>query len=268
MEFKDEFKDKVVIVTGASRGIGRAIAIAFAKEGARVVVNYREDASGAEKTKEIIDQMGGQAVVDQADVSLSTDVHRLVENAEKELGPIEVLVNNAGVVVRKHFLDTTEEDFEWQFATNVKGVFLMSHAAGTRMAQRRRGNIVHVSSIDASLAEENRAVYDASKGAVSTLTKSMALDLVSYGIRVNAIAPGVVGMEIDDAERYPSFSESLDNWMPMKRQGTPAECATAVLFLASEAARYITGHILAVDGGFGVRQPLPFPKAKYEPVTV
>lgn len=253
------FADQVVVVTGASRGIGRAIAEAFGREAARVIINYREDASGAEETRRRIEAGGGKAAVIQADVSKAADVHRLVDQVEADLGPIEILVNNAGVVVRKTFLQTTEADFDWQFGTNVKGVFLMSHAVATRMITRRRGNIVNVSSVDGAVAEENRAIYVASKGAVSMLTRGMALDLVSYGIRVNAIAPGVITMDIPAADRYPDFAASLDAWMPMKRLGRPEECAGAVLFLCSEEASYITGHVLAVDGGFGVRQPLPFP---------
>ena len=224
-----------------------------------MVVNYRADAPGAQETHHRIEAGGGKAVVIQADVSSAEDVERLVEQAELDLGPIDVLVNNAGVVVRKTFLQTTEADFDWQFATNVKGLFLMSHAVAKRMVARRRGNIVNVSSIDGVVAEENRSVYVASKGAVTMLTKAMALEFVCYGIRVNGIAPGVVSMERPPADRYPSFAASLDDWMPMKRVGRPEECAGAVLFLCSEAASYITGHVLAVDGGFGVRQALPFP---------
>lgn len=253
------FEEQVVLVTGASRGIGRAIAEAFGREGARLVINCRVDASGAEETRRRITSEGGIAVVIQADVSVAADVRRLVEQVEADLGPIEVLVNNAGVVVRKTFLQTTEADFDWQFATNVKGLFLMSHTVATRMAARRRGNIVNVSSVDGAVAEENRAIYVASKGAVTLLTRGMALDLVPYGIRVNAIAPGVITMDIPAGDRYPDFAASLDAWMPMKRLGRPEECAGAVLFLCSEEASYITGHVLAVDGGFGVRQPLPFP---------
>ncbi|HSB72370.1 MAG TPA: glucose 1-dehydrogenase [Candidatus Methylomirabilis sp.] len=253
------FEDQVVVVTGASRGIGRAIAVAFGREGARVVVNYRTDETGAQETGRRIMAAGGVATLVQADVSVAGDVARLVDHTEQAQGPIEVLVNNAGVVARKGFLQTTEADFDWQFATNVKGLFLMSHAVASRMALRRRGSIVNVSSVDGAVAEENRAIYGASKGAVSMLTRGMALDLVSDGIRVNAIAPGVISMDIPDADRYPSFAASLDGWMPMKRLGRPEDCAGAVLFLCSEEASYITGHVLAVDGGLGIRQPLPFP---------
>ena len=253
------FENQVAVVTGASRGIGRAIAEAFGREGARVVVNYRADTSGAEETRRRIEAEGGDAWVVQADVSITADVRRMVEQVEADLGPIEILVNNAGVVVRKTFLQTSESDFDWQFGTNVKGVFLMTHAVATRMAARRRGSIVNVSSVDGVVAEENRAIYVASKGAVTMLTKGMALDLVSCGIRVNAIAPGVITMDLPAAARYPAFAASLDAWMPMQRLGRPEECAGAVLFLCSEEASYITGHVLAVDGGFGVRQPLPFP---------
>lgn len=255
----ERFADKLVVVTGASRGIGRAIAEAFGHEGAHVVVNYRSDAGGAEETRRRITAGGGKATVIQADVSVAVDVQRLVERAEREFGPIEILVNNAGVVVRKTFLETTEQDYDWQFATNVKGLFLMSHAVAIRMAARQRGNIVNVSSVDGAVSEENRAVYVASKGAVTMLTRGMALDLVPYRIRVNAIAPGVITMDLPAANRYPDFAASLDAWMPMKRLGRPEDCAGAVLFLCSEEASYITGHVLAVDGGFGIRQPLPMP---------
>lgn len=132
----ERFRDQVVIVTGASRGIGRAIAEAFAREGARVAVNYRADGAGAQETARRIEAAGGKSTVIQADVSRAGDVERLVSQAEATLGAVDVLVNNAGVVLRKSFLESTEADYDWQFATNVKGVYLMSHAVASRMRER------------------------------------------------------------------------------------------------------------------------------------
>ena len=256
-------KDRVVVVTGASRGIGKAIAIAFGGEGASVVVNYVQASSEAEGTAEAIRQAGGQAITVQADVSQASDVERLMERAEGQFGPLDMLVNNAGVVVRKPFLATTEQDLDWQLAINVKGVFLPSRWAAKRMVERRSGVIINVSSINGSIPEERRAIYNASKAAVTMLTKSMALELAPFGVRVNAIAPGVIDNDPPgtpmNAQRY---SFPVWEWVPLgARLGRPEECAAAVVFLASDAASYITGHVLGIDGGLSCRQPFPMPQA-------
>jgi 3-oxoacyl-[acyl-carrier protein] reductase len=252
------FNDKVVIVTGASRGIGRATAVAFGAQGATVVVNYLRRSTAAEETADMVRAQGGGARVIQADVAQSADVRRLVEQTQRELGPIDVLVNNAGVVVRKDFLTISEADWDWQFDVNVKGVFLVSQYVARQMADRGKGSIVNVSSIDGSIAEENRAAYVASKGAVTMLTQAMALDLVRYGVRVNAVAPGIIATE--DVTGGVSYSYSAADWVPTGALGRPDECAAAILFLASEAASHVIGQVLFVDGGLSCRQPLPLPR--------
>lgn len=254
-------KGKVVLVTGASRGIGRGIAQAFGQEGSRVVVNYRVEVEAAEETARLVRQAGGEAVVIRADVSRSADVQPMVERVESEVGPIAALVNNAGGTIRKDFLSTTEADWDWQFATNAKSVYLMCHAVASRMVQRRSGAIVNISSIDGHIAEENRAAYVASKGAVSMFSKALAIELIPYGVRVNAIAPGYIATEaIASGVAYPEHTEPLEKWMPAGRYGLPEEVGRAAVFLASDAASYVSGQVLFVDGAFGARQAMPFPK--------
>lgn len=253
-------KGEVVLVTGASRGIGRGIATAFGREGAKVVVNYRSQAEAAQETARLVREAGGEAAVIQADVTRAEDVASMVERTEDQVGPISALVNNAGGTIRKDFLSTTETDWDWQFATNVKSVYLMCHAVATRMVQRKRGAIVNISSIDGHIAEENRSAYVASKGAVSMFSKALAIELIPYRIRVNAIAPGYIATEaIASGSAYPEHAEPLEKWMPMQRYGLPEEVGKAAVFLASDAASYVSGQILFVDGAFGARQAMPFP---------
>lgn len=253
--------ERVAVVTGSSRGIGRAIAIAFGKEGAKVVVNYLQAQAQAEQTADCVRESGGQALVVQADVSRRSDVERLMRLAQEEFGPVDVLVNNAGIVVRRDFLSSTEEDLDRQFAVNVKGLFLASLWVAKTMVERCEGTIIHVSSINGTVPEERRALYNASKAAVTMLTKSMAIELAPYGVRVNAIAPGVIDTDPPGVMMPPErYSYPVWDWIPLgRRMGLPEECAAAVIFLASEAASYITGHVLAVDAGLSCRQPFPLP---------
>jgi NAD(P)-dependent dehydrogenase (short-subunit alcohol dehydrogenase family) len=252
------FQDQVVLVTGASRGIGRATARAFAAEGAQVILNYRSDETGAQAALAEITAEGGRATLHQADVSQPAEVARMVEAIEDHLGAIEVLVNNAGAVNRQPFLDVSLEELDAVFATNVRGVFYLSQLVARRMAGRRRGAIIHVSSILAQQTIAGRTAYAASKGAVESLTRAMALDLAPHGIRVNAVAPGLIRTEmLLDALPDPAFQEQLQRYIPFGRFGNPDEMADAIVFLASPAARYITGVLLPVDAGLRVLEAGP-----------
>lgn len=252
------FQNQVVLVTGASRGIGRATALAFAREGATVAINYRADSEGAAETLVQITAAGGQGVPAQADISQPAALERLVTHLEQEVGPIEVLVNNAGVVDRQPFLEVSLEALDAVFATNVRGVFYLSQLVARRMAERGRGAIIHVSSILAQQTIAGRTAYAASKGAVESLTRAMALDLAPHGIRVNAVAPGLIRTEmLLAAVPDPAFQEELQRFIPFGRFGHPGEMADAIVFLASPAARYITGVLLPVDAGLRVLEAGP-----------
>jgi 3-oxoacyl-[acyl-carrier protein] reductase len=252
-----DFKGAVALVTGASRGIGQATALAFARAGAHVILNYRVDAAGAEGTVAQIVGEGGLATAVQADISDVTDLERMVTFVEAEIGPIDVLVNNAGAVNRQSFLDISLDELDRVLDTNIRGVYYLSQLVARCMAGRRRGAIVHVSSILSQQTIPGRTAYAASKGAVESLTRAMALDLAPYNIRVNAIAPGLVRTEMLLGTMPEDFARSLEHFIPAKRFGEPAELAAAILFLASPEASYISGALLPVDAGLHVLEAGP-----------
>jgi NAD(P)-dependent dehydrogenase (short-subunit alcohol dehydrogenase family) len=259
-EIGDSFIGQVVLVTGASRGIGKATAEMFANQGAVVVVNYHSDAQGADQTVAAIQNNGGRALAVQADLALPTDCERMVETVETELGPIQVLVNNAAAFQRIHFLEVTLEEFDRLLATNLRGVYYLSQLTARKMASRRKGCIVHISSILAHLAIPERTVYAATKGAIESLTRAMALDLARYHIRVNAVAPGLIQTEALISSFQGTDEEAnVRRYIPSQRFGRPEEIAQVVVFLASEAASYINGALIAVDSAMSVMEPGPPP---------
>lgn len=252
---------RVVVVTGASRGIGRGIARAFAGQGDRVIVNYRADKSGAEETRRLIEEAGGQAWAVPADVGQPSDGQRMVEWVEREVGPIAVLVNNAAAFDRSFFLDVDEAAFDRSFRVNVRGLFFLSQAVARKMAERRGGAIVHLSSILAQEGVPYRTVYCATKGAVESLTRAMALDLADQGVRVNAVAPGFIDTEaLRSGLPGDDFLQRVEFYTPLSRLGQPADIAEAVVFLASESAAFITGQVLNVDGGITAKEAGPKPE--------
>jgi NAD(P)-dependent dehydrogenase (short-subunit alcohol dehydrogenase family) len=240
----------VVIVTGAGSGIGRAIAERFGAEGARVAVNDI-DTGRAESVARAIMAAGGQAIAVPADVSSSAAVDGLFETVLARLGPVDVLVNNAGLVNEsRHFLEGDEAWWDRVLDTNLKGAYLCSWKAAWSMAPRRRGVIIGISSGGATRAHRGNAAYDASKGGIEALTRAMAVDLGPYGIRCNAVAPGSIDTSGMDAAARQQRGET----MPLGRVGDPDDLAGPVVFLASDDARYITGHVLGVDGGMLAQQ--------------
>ncbi len=244
------FDDAVVLVTGASRGIGRATALAFAQAGAQVILNFRADVAGAQETRAAIQAEGGQAHLWQANVSDVARLERELPELEARVGPISVLVNNAAAFNTQPFLEVPLDELDRLWATNVRGLFRLSQLVAQGMVARGAGCIIHVSSILAQHAIPARAAYITTKGAVESLTRAMAVELAPHGVRVNTVAPGLVRTQaLLSAIGDPQLEASLEQGIPLGRFARPQELAQSVLFLASPAASYITGALLAVDGG-------------------
>ena len=252
-------EDKVAIVTGGARGIGSAVARRFLKEGARVVIADMDDAAGTAAQKEL-GTSGAMRYV-RCDVGDARSVAALVETTITAFGRIDVLVNNAGILAAKDFLDLEEADFDRVLRTNLKGSFLCGQAIARHMVERVRrgekpGAIVNMSSVNAVFAIANQVPYSVSKGGINQLTKVMALSLAPHGIRVNAIGPGSINTEMlaatmaDSAARQRILSRT-----PLGRIGEPSEIAAIAVFLASDEASYITGQTIYADGG---RLPLNY----------
>lgn len=242
------FNGKNVLVTGASRGIGRAIAVAFGALGAKVIVNYAGNADAANKTLEEIEKNGGSGVTSKFDVSNFSLVQETVKALEKEHGSIEILVNNAGISKDNLFVRFKEEEWDTTLNTNLKGAFNCSRALAMSMIRKRTGKIINISSVVGLTGNAGQTAYAASKAGVIGLTKSLALELASRNIQVNAIAPGYISTDMTGALGEELASKVLSK-IPLEHLGDPAEIAKAVVFLASPGAGYITGQTLAVDGG-------------------
>ena len=245
------FAGKVAVVTGAGRGMGRAVALRFGREGARVVVAEVNPEHGAQVAVESR-AAGGTAIAVTVDVSQTSDVSRLFAATVKELDTVDILVNNAGIAVARPILDYTEEEWERQMGVNVKGVFFCCQEAARLMIPRRQGKIVNFASTSAFVSSSKPEVaYDTSKGAVRQMTVSIAAELAPHGVNVNAVAPGTTATEMT---RSTLATEEGLAWqvarIPMGRVGQPDDIASAVLFLCSAEASYITGHTLVADGGW------------------
>jgi NAD(P)-dependent dehydrogenase (short-subunit alcohol dehydrogenase family) len=244
------FAHKTVLVTGAGNGIGQAVALGFALEGARVVVNDLNPDRVA-TTVALIEQAGGTALGQPADASNRLQVDAMFAQAEQAFGYVDVLVNNAGLTSdQRHFLDATEDWWDKFMRINLKSTFLCSHRAAGIMARRRKGVILTTSSGGASKAHRAYTAYDATKGGIEAFTRAAALDLAPYGVRVNGVVPGFIntyGLEgANLAER--------EKTVPLGRYGVAQDCVGAALFLASDEAAYITGQFVVVDGGVLVQQ--------------
>jgi 3-oxoacyl-[acyl-carrier protein] reductase len=236
----------VALVTGGSRGIGAAISRELARAGARVAVNCRTGMEGAEA---IAGEIGGVAM--QADVSSPEEAAALIERVEEELGEIDALVNNAGVTRDTLIARMTDEDWETVIDTNLRGSFNTTRAVSRRMMRRRAGSIVNLSSVVGLHGNPGQANYAASKAGIIGLTKALARELGSRGVRVNAIAPGYISTELTDVLNDEQRGLILDN-TPLGRLGEPEDVAVAVRFLCSDEAAFITGEVLLVDGGLGM----------------
>jgi 3-oxoacyl-[acyl-carrier protein] reductase len=243
-------RGKVVIVTGAGHGIGRAVAERFGVEGARVVVNDIEVAN-AEAVVEAVRAAGAEAMSVIADVSCKVEVDRVFDRTLQRFGTVDVLVNNAGLIsMGRHFLEGDEAWWDRLLGVNFKGAFLCSHRAAWIMVRQRSGVIINMSSGGATRAHRGNVAYDASKGGIEAMTRAMALDLAPYGVRVNAVVPGLIRTyDISEEE-----AEERGRVVPGGRLGAPEEVAGPTVFLATDDARYITGATLVVDGGVLVQQ--------------
>lgn len=241
-------KGKVALVTGASRGIGKSVALALAKEGAMVAVNYYKDEKGAETVAREIVKKGGQALVVQGNVSIKEEAKKLIDVTVEHWGRIDILVNNAGITKDGLLLKMKEEDFDSVLATNLKGTFHCLQEASKVMLKQRAGKIINISSVVGVIGNMGQTNYAAAKAGVIGLTKSAAKELAIRGITVNAIAPGFIETDMTETLSDKIKDQLLSN-IPLRRLGKPEEVANLVCFLASQRADYITGQVLHVDGG-------------------
>jgi len=239
---------KVAVITGASRGIGRAVALELAQQGAKVVINYAGNAAAAQEVKQLVEQAGGQAIVVQGDVADAAAVDNLISQTMEAFGRIDILVNNAGITRDGLLMRMKESDWDAVMNTNLKGVFFCTKAASRIMMKQKCGKIINMTSVVGVMGNAGQANYAAAKAGVIGFTKSMARELASRGITVNAIAPGFIATDMT-AVLTDQVKSELAGQIPLNRLGTAEEVAKAASFLASPAADYITGQTLHVDGG-------------------
>jgi len=246
-----ELDGTIALVTGGSRGIGAAICRELAAAGATVAVNYARDAESAGAVVTSIEADGGRAVAVQGDISSADGAAAVAAAVESDVGPVDSLVNNAGITRDDLIMRLSEEDWRAVIDTNLGGAFFTSRALSRPMLKRRRGSIVNISSVVGVHGNAGQTNYAASKAGLIGLTKALAKELGARGIRVNAIAPGYIATELTDALPDQAREAILAN-TPLGRLGDPADVARAVRFLCSDAAAFITGDVLAVDGGLGI----------------
>jgi 3-oxoacyl-[acyl-carrier protein] reductase len=251
MTHAPDLAGKTALVTGASSGIGRATAEALAARGARVAINYHRNADGAEQARRAIEQAGGKAVAVQADVRTAAGCRTLVERAQAGLGPVDILVNNAGSLVeRLRILELTEARWDEVLDLNLKSAFLCSQAVAKSMMERKSGTIINVSSVAGRNGGALGSIhYSTAKGGLITFTKGLAKEMAPYGVRVNAVSPGVIQTHFHEQFSTPEVMQGYCKQIPLGRVGTPAEVAGVICFLASDAASFLVGETVEINGG-------------------
>ncbi|MDU6260696.1 MAG: 3-oxoacyl-[acyl-carrier-protein] reductase [Clostridium perfringens] len=241
-------KDKVAIVTGGTRGIGRAIALKLADHGANIVINYRNSDKEAEELKAILEEKGVKVLTVKCDISNFEDSKNLMDKCKEVFGKIDILVNNAGITKDTLIMRMKEEDFDNVIGVNLKGTFNCAKHASAIMLKQRFGKIINMTSVVGIAGNAGQVNYAASKAGVIGLTKSLAKELGSRGITVNAVAPGFINTDMT-ASLSEKVKEEASKNIPLKRLGDPEDVANLVGFLASDVANYITGQVINVDGG-------------------
>jgi 3-oxoacyl-[acyl-carrier protein] reductase len=246
-----DLNGKVALVTGSSSGIGRATAEALAANGARVAINFHRNEAGASAAQAQITAAGGSAIVIQADVTQASDVQSLVEQTVAEFGPIDILVNNAGSLIeRLKILELTEERWDEVIDLNLKSAFLCCKSVAGSMMERKAGSIINVSSIAGRNGGALGSIhYSTAKGGLITFTKGLAKELGPFGVRVNAVSPGVIDTPYHEQFSSPEMMKTYAGMIPLGRVGTPPEVARVICFLASDAASYLAGETIEINGG-------------------
>jgi 3-oxoacyl-[acyl-carrier protein] reductase len=244
-------KDQVAIVTGGSRGIGRGIVKAFAAEGAKVAFIYKGSQQAAESLAAEVALAGGVAKALQCDVANHEEALKVVEAVEADWGSVQILVNNAGVIRDGLFVAMKPEEWNVVVQTNLGGTFNFCHALAMKLARQRKGRIINISSVAAQNSNPGQTNYAASKGAINSFTRALAVELAGRGVTVNAIAPGFIETDMSENVRNKA-GDLIKKMIPLKRLGQPEDIAKVAVFLASADAAYITGQIITVDGGLSL----------------
>jgi NAD(P)-dependent dehydrogenase (short-subunit alcohol dehydrogenase family) len=251
-----ELEGKRALVTGASKGVGRGIALELARAGARVAVNYNSDQQGADETAAAIVELGGEAFTVQGNVSRAGDVSRMIEIAVERMGALDILVNNAGVQTWKPLLELSEAEWDHVLGINLKGAFLCTQRAALSMKDTGGGSIINIGSGSNKWPFPNLVDYSASKGGLENFTKVAAVELGKFKIRVNCVAPGAIEIERTKQEAG-DYAATWGRLTPLGRIGAPADVGTVVAFLASDKADFVTGQTVWVDGGLFTRPVWP-----------
>lgn len=241
-------ENKVVFVTGGSRGIGKQVALTYADNGYNVIINYVSDKTDVESLKKEFDEKGVESLILKADVSKKDEVEDVVKQAIEKFEKIDVLVNNAGITKDNLLMRMSEEEFDKVIEINLKGTFLVTKAVSKYMMKQRQGSIINLSSVVGVSGNAGQCNYSASKAGIIGFTKSIAKELASRNIRANAVAPGFIETDMTDV-LSDAVKESIYNQIPLKRMGTAKEVAELIYFLGSEKSSYITGQVINVDGG-------------------
>ena len=249
METTNEIK--VALVTGASRGIGRACAIALGKAGFTVAVNYNSNEAAADEVVNIIKEAGSDAMKVKVNVADLNEVKAMMREVTKTYGRLDVLVNNAGIVQDEFVLMMTPDTIDKCLDLNIKGYLYCSQQAALKMFSKKKGCIINMSSVSSKLAVPGQSVYSSTKGAVNSMTQTMAKELAPYGIRVNAVAPGFIATDMVDKLPEDKKAQYIDE-IPLKRFGRPEEIGDVVAMLASDACSYLTGQVIVLDGGLSL----------------